>query len=737
MSILDLDLDPEAPADHVPAIRWAAERLNAIAVQSISATNWAATYRVEGREAVGYLKLLPGIQHAQADRIRHLADAFSDAVPAVLAVEPDAGWILLADHGGHASDHSDDQVVATATAYARLQAAATQRPALLRSLRRGGLDHAVDELLRFLGADQLPVAQPAPAVAAEHFIGAADARRYAELIGSRAALLRAHVASAATLPDTLSHGDLHMGNVAVRDDGSIVIFDWDELAVGPAGLSLQGLLGGCTRAHLILARMADGRPVGDSLDSQVLRAYVDTLADRGYADEATLLSALPGALAAGQMRFISSFGRYPGEASVDAAGRTLRQRLSDLLDLCDWLCARDETMALAQADDYRGRGEHERAHRLVQDRLAREPQRVDLLVRYGQGALTLGQAEEAREAFEAALAAEPGHGEARIGRVHALLELGQLDAALEACAARRRRAPSSAALSALAERIRSWIAIRDAGALPRVALSDDERDTARLAPGTRRFVADLFRRQGAVQLDNVYAIEQIATLQKAFLEQQGEHLAQPERPDVLQVGDQRYMLTMALEGAFGDSAFVANGLTLPIMREILGSDCILGAYTAVVSLPGSADQEPHKDHTPLFEESGWKLPMPSFCAQVIVPLLALDAVTGATRIFAGSQRSGLRNAVADIAPHDPEVPLGSCLLLDYSVAHYGRGNRSDQIRPIINLIYARPWFRDIRNYNLQPPLRFTPAFYDTAPPEVRQLIGWWQAERAAAAASMR
>ena len=79
------------------------------------------------------------------------------------------------------------------------------------------------------------------------------------------------------------------------------------------------------------------------------------------------------------------------------------------------------------------------------------------------------------------------------------------------------------------------------------------------------------------------------------------------------------------------------------------------------------------------------------------------------------------------------MPLGSCVLLDYSVAHLGIGNRSEHVRPILNLIYSRPWFRDCRNYHLQPPLRFAPGYLDDAPDAVHKLVAWWDLERQAAA----
>jgi ectoine hydroxylase-related dioxygenase (phytanoyl-CoA dioxygenase family) len=193
------------------------------------------------------------------------------------------------------------------------------------------------------------------------------------------------------------------------------------------------------------------------------------------------------------------------------------------------------------------------------------------------------------------------------------------------------------------------------------------------------------------------------------------------------------MHTVTLDDELGAPELVASSVFMPVMRAILGPQCILGAYTAVSSHPGSADQEIHKDHSALFEERDWQFETPTFAAQVIVPLLGLNEVTGATHIFKGSQRMTLNRSARDMQGCDPVVPLGSCVLLDYSVIHFGRGNRSDQIRTILNLVYQRPWFRDCRNYSLQPPLRFAPNFMAQASDVVKPLVAWWELEQRTAA----
>jgi hypothetical protein len=73
--------------------------------------------------------------------------------------------------------------------------------------------------------------------------------------------------------------------------------------------------------------------------------------------------------------------------------------------------------------------------------------------------------------------------------------------------------------------------------------------------------------------------------------------------------------------------------------------------------------------------------------------------------------------------------VGSCLLNDYRCAHQGLGNRSDQVRPILTLIFHRRWFHDFKNYSRQPPLRMTDAAYARLPESMRPLLSVWKESR--------
>lgn len=723
----------ELPIRHADAVAWACAAWPAADIKTISQSNWATTYRLSNGAASSYLKVLPLSQGSQIQRYAALAERFPQETPRLLASAPDRGWILLEDHGGTPLEGEPADRVDVAIALANLQLKAASDTAWLAQLRTVRLDDAVSDLLDFLR-------RPAQLSGAAHFLGAATATRYARLLRHRADLLGALVARAEILPPTVSHGDVHLGNVARLADGRLVMFDWDELAAGPAGLCLHGLMSGCAVGTALLRRMAAGTPAPQTVEGAIVDAYIDVLVQGGYATRAELLEALPGAMCAGQMRFVTSFGRFPGDTDLEDAADTLNQRLSDLLDLCDWLASKDPAQAISSADDYESQAEWQRAHRLIQDKLAHSPSDAALLRRYAKLSERLGYRDTAAEAWQELLKFSKDDAEAFAQLVQFQLDRLDMEASHELLTLARSRGIDSAALRALGERaslLMDCLAQADAPhGWPRVPISPTERDRGQLDASTQALILHLFRQQGAVQLDGVFTPTAMEQLQQAFAQQHSRHLNSQSPEDVLQVGNRRYMLTMTLDATFGSPSIVASGLYLPLMKELLGDECILGAYTAVVSLPGSTDQDPHKDHTPLFEEDGWHEGAPTFAAQVIVPLLELNELTGATAVYKGSQGFSYEAAAEALPFQVPEVPLGSCLLVDYAVAHFGRGNRSDQVRPILNLVYARPWFRDCRNYHLQPPMRFAPGFLSTADDTVRPLVSWWDLEcRAALKAS--
>ncbi|MBK9135400.1 MAG: phytanoyl-CoA dioxygenase family protein [Betaproteobacteria bacterium] len=724
-----LNIDPHWPASHTKALHWAAGRMAAERAEPIAHSGWSSTYCLVGPKGKAYLKLLPQVQRHQIAATLAVARRFRAQVPAIIGAEPEQGWLLVTDHQGVDADSAEDHDKA-AQAYGRLQGKALQDRQLLAHFEVVDLDRLWPDLRDFLARPLVADARPGEPVGGAYFMGPEDAARYLRLLERRAERLQSLIARAHRLPGTLDHGDLNAGNLAIRPDGKPVFIDWDDAFVGPAGMSLHSLFSGCVLPIMQLQRMADGQPPTDEQVARRLLAYLKGLESVGYADRATLLASVPGAICAGVLRFVAHFGRFPGEGQRAAAGRTMRRRLSGLLDLADWLASREPATALADADDYERDQEWPRAMRLVQDVLARAPQTPALLTRYGTLALRQADLDTAREALGEALQLDPAHLDASLALARLHMTRGDLGHAKAVVVEALAEQPGSEAARALRARIdefeRVRVAARAPAGLGRIRVTAQERRQGHLEPETLALVIEQFDRYGAVQLDEVFDPAFVARLQAHFEQKYGRHFHDGHHPHALRTGDKRYMLTLELDEALGDPALVASGLLLPFVRSRLGDDCVMTTYTAVISLPGAQDQLMHKDFSPLFREKGWKLNVPCWSLQAIVPLVPMNEATGGTAIWKGTQRMGERRSRRQTDVHVPQVPLGSVLLVDYKTAHAGRANRGDHVRPIVCLAYARPWFRDSINHRKQPPMRFQPGYVATAPKRVLDLVGWWQ-----------
>lgn len=723
-----LNIDPHWPDSHAKALHWAAGKIAAQRVEPVALSGWSSTYRLMGPNGSAYLKLLPQVQRYQIPATLALARYFRTNVPAVIDSEPNEGWLLITDHQGVEAD-SDEDYNKAVLSYGKLQGQAFRDTALLAHFEAVDLSQLWPRLREFLARPLTAHTAPGEEVGGAYFMGPEDSARYLRLLERRAERVEALITTAQCLPQTLVHGDLNEGNIAIRPDGKPVFIDWDDAIVGPAGMSLHSMFSGCVGPIMQLRRFEDGQPPTDKKIATLLDAYLKELESTGYADRATLLEGLPGAICAGVLRFAAHFGRFPGEGQRIAAGRTIRRCLSGLLDLCDWLASRDPSVGLADADDYEHDQEWTRARRLVQDTLARTTQTPALLTRYGTLALREQVLEIAHEAFNEALQIEPSFVPASLGlaKLHlARLDLGYAKATVIEALMRN---PGNAPAEALRERIDEFERVREASLKPkglgRVRVTAHERAQGYLEPETLALLIEQFNLHGAVQLDEIFEPAFIARLQKQFEQKYGRHFHDGHHPHALRTGDKRYMLTLELDEAFGDPELVASGMLMPFVRSLLGDDCIMSTYTSVISLPGAKDQFMHKDFPPLFEEKGWKQKIPCWSLQAIMPLVPMNEMTGGTAIWNGTQQMGEGRSRKQTNVHVPLVPLGSVLLVDYKTAHAGRANKSEQVRPIVCMAYARPWFRDVINHRKQPPLRFKPDYVATAPKRVLDLVGWW------------
>jgi ectoine hydroxylase-related dioxygenase (phytanoyl-CoA dioxygenase family) len=175
------------------------------------------------------------------------------------------------------------------------------------------------------------------------------------------------------------------------------------------------------------------------------------------------------------------------------------------------------------------------------------------------------------------------------------------------------------------------------------------------------------------------------------------------------------MFTVQLKPPYLDPGLYASPGVMPVVRELLGEDCIIQSFGVVCAYPGARMQHVHRDHPPLFAEAGGlNAFFPPFALHVVVPLIDLDEHTGTTALWEGSHRiksareegrwskeqmERLEGAVL------PMPKMGDSYLMDYRLRHTGTPNISERPRPILYMVYSRRWFLDRRNFEIQSPLQ--------------------------------
>ena len=716
------------------ALDWARKAFPFDHIEQVTAAAWATTYRLANGKTSAYLKVLPARFSGVAERTQALAQRFKPTVPSVVACEPRCGWLLSMDHGGRTLDYDspDADLRVMIESYARLQSNAARDADLLAVVPKIDIATLPQRLLDFLAPSTAVPSMQGP-VQADYFLGPDAAAHALRLLQGCKALLEGHLSAATDLPPTLNHGDLRPPNAAVLKDGSCVLVDWDDAVVGPAGLSLHGMFQGCVRPTILLSGSAAAKAAARTPSGLSIKTYVDTLVRSGYASRAELSRALPASICAGMIQFILNFSNFPGESDRDSVQGTIQDCITDLLDLCDLLATRHSGQALVRASVYEAGGDWRRALALLQDQVARNPTDVPLLVRMAEAARQENQGPLAEQLLREAVRVSPRDLAANTLVLLGELMLERLDLVRARYMLKRAlaRAPQNAAALAALQRITAIRTMRRQAAAPKrspvLRYEAGDAEAGRERPEYAALGAELFNTYGMLQIDNAFPVDLIHQLQTVFFERYSAYFQDNDHPDALHVGDKRYMLTVGIEEPFDDPRLLASATVLPIIQKILGDEAVLGAFTAVISLPGSRDQQLHKDHPALFPDTRWHFDVPPFSAQIIIPLIPLDEFSGTTRFYKGSHKVLTTDSEA-LGHQDAMVPLGSCLLNDYRCAHRGLGNRSDQVRPILTLIFNRPWFHDYKNYGRQPPLRLPQAAYDKMPPQLKELVSWWKEE---------
>ena len=121
----------------------------------------------------------------------------------------------------------------------------------------------------------------------------------------------------------------------------------------------------------------------------------------------------------------------------------------------------------------------------------------------------------------------------------------------------------------------------------------------------------------------------------------------------------------------------------------------------VFSLPGSVPQAWHRDGNHLFPEHA---ELPPHAVTMFVPLLDISSPgLGATQFCPGTHL--MTDAQCNSSEHHVfsfnPMKAGSLIMLDYRVLHRGVANTSKTLRPLLYMVFAKPWFKDSKNFKAE------------------------------------
>ncbi|MDN3638485.1 phytanoyl-CoA dioxygenase family protein [Simiduia curdlanivorans] len=252
-----------------------------------------------------------------------------------------------------------------------------------------------------------------------------------------------------------------------------------------------------------------------------------------------------------------------------------------------------------------------------------------------------------------------------------------------------------------------------------IRFTDSERDSHELPAEKIAQGVALFKAHGYLKVENVFDPVTMEAWQRHYRVRYRDQLVGTSQED------KRPLYTVDIEGPFNSVKLYANPKVFPIVKAILGDNCILGALSTVISFPGAPDQFVHRDSQAIFtEDYSVDVTIPAYAMTMLVPLVDCTLETGCTKVRPGTHLLTKHQELSGGEWVDPEVSVGSILLTDSRVIHRGGANKSNRVRPIVYLTYHRKWYRDFWGYEHRPPVNVSAREFENIPQQYRPLVAW-------------
>lgn len=722
------------------ALRWVGDRFNIQKKELIADHPWSKVYRLQGQQGTAWLKVVPNRERDVLEKNRRISEHFPAIAPEITKSDSELGLMMMPEFAGIPLDEmtSETQLRKLLITYAEMQAQSATNDQLLNALPWFNLHETIEAFYAFLDPDSTTPLE----VGADYFLDPAEAGGYFKALSVRRHLLEALLEKLAPLPPALNHCDLHSQNAAERADGSMIIYDWDDAIVGPAGLSLHLILDGCTNIYRLLNGDPDINHEAPHLQ-RLFSAWANRLTLGDYATFPVLLDAVPASACAGLMRSIRLYGKFPSDDKDyrEVVADIIRKRLDDLLQLCDLLTLNSRNDTIAMVNDYLQNNVPWRATYLLDQYIASHPNDIDLQRWSGSLHMSSGQWEAAIGNFLSVLSAYPDAAASHFDIGLAMLKNSQIDQAIEAFETTLKIDPNHSDAQRYLERAQDLSQRLQRATLPHLApsirLSNEERDANSVDSEHLDIATQMFREHGYVVVKNIFPKELVTTVSDEFFRRYDHYFEDRLYPDNLILGDKRRMVSVALEGILNSPRLYGSAVVVQLMKRLLGEDYVMGGYNAVVSLPGAKPKGLHKDYPPLFEHDRVETHItPSFAIAVLFPLIEMTEAHGVTSMRKGTHLNP-EQTPWDAPEQRPLLHLGDAIIFDYRTAHDGMENRSDTVRPLMSMIFHRVWFRDALNYVHQKAVMINEQEYQRVPEALQHIFRWAQTDNSEAKTDAR
>lgn len=693
-------------------------------------TPLARSYFLQSHAASAKLTVMPPRQASGMSAVAALGQRFPDLVPAVIAHDPSLGTILFEDWQGQPIPDDDVGHQAILARYAGLQSDMLTETQLLAGFPQSKLLTLAPALVHLFAPD--PSRSSDTIVHGGDILGKSTCDGYRRAFALRMHIIEQAIARSAQMPLTINHGNPQPECFVRLPQQGFAIDSWESADIGPAGMSLHAQFGGCANVFETL-RDLNGEPGSEQASSEASRiiAYVDALELRDYASRRDIRAGLPGAVAAGVIeRILQCACAYDNRGADRRELRSeIKLHLSDLLDFCDLHAVADRDTAFACAQDYRLHGRLSRSEEILRTYCSMHRDDPAAHALLGAVLRERGKLNIAVSAYRISAKLAPDDAKLHMALGEVLLQSLQFDDATAAFQEARRLGENSREIDLSVARAGELRACHDNAlqdeVMPTVSIESDERKAGSWHSARLALALKLFRQYGVLAIQNAFDPQAIQACNTHFIEHYGSHFSDRPQADALKIGNKRYQISITLEGPFNNPEVYANPFILTLMEQLLGDNFALGCTVCATSLPGARNQHLHKDHEALFvrDADNKSVTLPSFGITTMVPLVDLDRQIGTTRVKKGSHLLE-RDASRELPDQLPLVPVGSCFLMDMRLSHQGLANRSQTIRPILNMVFQRYWFHDAKNFTKHPPLHVPASEYQRIPTQFRRLFNW-------------